>query len=600
MKALSTLQGISALEYVMKTQRIQTSVVNMESFVLFTKMSPQLANYLDERIWKTGSSSTTSLTIKSDEFWQQYDSKNDTSEKISLLKCQLKDILRKILKMDNEEPIEDDANFQEMGVDSLMFIEIKNAVQSLLGDRITISASSLRDCNTTILLSEQLIKLIEGEDGVNELEVPPTTEEVNTLLREDSVLPEKITAVGRPHKNISDISTVLLTGATGNLGPYILKELSKITQISTIYILTRPSKSMTLQERLKKVLKFRDLTQDVNMEKIKYIQGNITKPKLGMEENEWTEIVQNVDAVFHLAVKAHHTQHYKKRDQVHEEDVRAVNIQGTKNILEFACSSENFVKHVFCASSLLSIATTEEDGTLSESWPNAGDFDGVSKIAYPNSKFVCDVLMRISAERNIPTKVFRLPLIAGDSKTGKFNVEQNHMMLRYFYLMKIGVMPSNPFPMVLLPVDLCASIAIKLFFHPQLSAQPSDIYNITHHQPDLDQEFINLSSECFGHPLEIVDFSEFTNKLLSEPDGSTFSMFKELYRNEEEFMSIYAAATSLRKWLEGVDNFWISKKISSVYPEFYNSLERTIHTLKRDLEYAKNEGWFEKFGVCTN
>lgn len=600
MKALSTLQGISALEYVMKTQRIQTSVVNMESFVLFTKMSPQLANYLDERIWKTGSSSTTSLTIKSDEFWQQYDSKNDTSEKISLLKCQLKDILRKILKMDNEEPIEDDANFQEMGVDSLMFIEIKNAVQSLLGDRITISASSLRDCNTTILLSEQLIKLIEGEDGVNELEVPPTTEEVNTLLREDSVLPEKITAVGRPHKNISDISTVLLTGATGNLGPYILKELSKITQISTIYILTRPSKSMTLQERLKKVLKFRDLTQDVNMEKIKYIQGNITKPKLGMEENEWTEIVQNVDAVFHLAVKAHHTQHYKKRDQVHEEDVRAVNIQGTKNILEFACSSENFVKHVFCASSLLSIATTEEDGTLSESWPNAGDFDGVSKIAYPNSKFVCDVLMRISAERNIPTKVFRLPLIAGDSETGKFNVEQNHMMLRYFYLMKIGVMPSNPFPMVLLPVDLCASIAIKLFFHPQLSAQPSDIYNITHHQPDLDQEFINLSSECFGHPLEIVDFSEFTNKLLSEPDGSTFSMFKELYRNEEEFMSIYAAATSLRKWLEGVDNFWISKKISSVYPEFYNSLERTIHTLKRDLEYAKNEGWFEKFGVCTN
>lgn len=600
MKALSTLQGISALEYVMKTQRIQTSVVNMESFVLFTKMSPQLANYLDERIWKTGSSSTTSLTIKSDEFWQQYDSKNDKSEKISLLKCQLKDILRKILKMDNEEPIEDDANFQEMGVDSLMFIEIKNAVQSLLGDRITISASSLRDCNNTILLSEQLIKLIEGGDGVNELEVPPTTEEVNTLLREDSVLPEKITAVGRPHKNISDIRTVLLTGATGNLGPYILKELSKITQISTIYILTRPSKSMTLQERLEKVLKFRDLTQDVNMEKIKYIQGNITKPKLGMEENEWTEIVQNVDAVFHLAVKAHHTQHYKKRDQVHEEDVRAVNIQGTKNILEFACSSENFVKHVFCASSLLSIATTEEDGTLSESWPNAGDFDGVSKIAYPNSKFVCDVLMRISAERNIPTKVFRLPLIAGDSKTGKFNVEQNHMMLRYFYLMKIGLMPSNPFPMVLLPVDLCASIAIKLFFHPQLSAQPSDIYNITHHQPDLDQEFINLSSECFGHPLEIVDFSEFANKLLSEPDGSTFSMFKELYRNEEEFMSIYAAATSLRKWLEGVDNFWISKKISSVYPEFYNSLERTIHTLKRDLEYAKNEGWFEKFGVCTN
>lgn len=597
MKAISTLQGISALDFLMRTQRLQTTVMNMESFVLFSKLSPMLAVYLDERIWKTGGSSSTSITIKSDEFWQQYDSKEDRSDKVSLLKFQLKDILRKVLKLENEEPVDDDGNFQEMGVDSLMFVELKNAVQSLLGERVTVSSSALRDCHNVTLLSDQIIKLIEGEDGADEPKDMPSFEEIADLMREDCVLPEHITAVGRPFKNISGIGTVLLTGVTGTLGPYVLKELSQLPQISEIYCLIRSSKTMSLQDRLEQVLEFRELRDTVDMKKVKCIEGNVSKPKLGMEATTWEQLVQKVDAVFHFAVKADHTQSYRKRENL--EDVRAVNIGGTKNVMEFACSNQECTKHVFFASTLLSVATTEEDGSLSESWPNVGDFNGVTKFAYPISKFVGDVLMKIGAlERGIPTKVFRLPLISGDSKTGKFCVDQNHMMLRYLYIMKSGVMPGNPFPLVLLPVDLCAAISVKLFFHPDLSAQASDIYNITHNAPDIDQEFPALA-ETMGYSVEFVDFSEFAQKLFNEPEGSAFTMFKEFYKDEEELMSVYHLAPSMRKWLEGVENFWVSKKLTSVCPEFYNGLERTIHCLQRDLKYAKKEGWFEKFGLST-
>lgn len=579
----------------MKTQRLQTSVMNMESFVLFSKLSPQTAVYLDERIWKTGSSSSSSMTIKSDEFWQQYDAKQDTTEKVALINSQLKDMLRKILKLDRDEGIEDDSNFQELGVDSLMFVEIKNAVQALLGDRVTVSASAMRDCNTTRLLSAQLFKLIEGDETC-ELDNPPTLQEVAELLLEDCQLPEHITAVGRfPEKKISEIGSVLLTGATGTLGPYLLKELSKLPQISQVYCLVRPSKSKSAKERMEQILEFRDLIHSVDMTKIKYVTGNVAKPKLGMNDDVWADLTQNIDAVFHCAVKADHTQYYKKREI---EDVRNVNVGGTRNVLEFAC--EGTVKHIYFASSLLSVATTEEDGTLSESWPRVGDFDGVTNFAYANAKFVGDVLMTSAAERGLPVKVFRLPLIAGDSKTGKFNVEQNHMMLRYLFIMKNGIMPTNPFPMVILPVDTCASVSIELFFNEKLGGQ-CDIYNITHPSPCLDQEFIPVA-ERLGYSVRFVDFSEFTQQLLNEPEGSTFSMFKEMYKNEDELMAVYSIATSLRKWLEGVENFWVSKKVSAALPEFYSGqegqgLEKTVDTLERDLRYARREGWFEKFGL---
>ncbi|CAL8085094.1 unnamed protein product [Orchesella dallaii] len=172
-KALSNLQGITGLEHVMKTHRIQTCILNVDSFVLLSKLFPSLSLYLDELIWKTNSGGSGLTTIiKSEEFWQQYDSFSSAQqvEKMSLLTEQLRNILRIILRLDENDVINNDGNLQEMGVDSLMFVEIRNALQALLGARVTVNVSALKDFNSVNLLAQNVVNLIEGKNGKQDLE----------------------------------------------------------------------------------------------------------------------------------------------------------------------------------------------------------------------------------------------------------------------------------------------------------------------------------------------------------------------------------------------------------------------------------------------
>ncbi|CAL8084937.1 unnamed protein product [Orchesella dallaii] len=589
LKTLSNLQGVTGLEYVLKTQRTQTAIINIDSFVLLSKLFPHLAVYLDERIWKTTVVSG-SVTIKSDEFWQQYDSFSEFSDKINLLKVQLRTILRVILRLDDTDVINDDGNFQEMGVDSLMFVEIRNSLQALLGDRVKVNASSLKDCNTVNLLSETLVKVIEGVSEQDNKK--PTLEEVIALLQEDCQLPDQITR--KETQNIlpiREIKRILITGCSGTLGPYIVRALSNVPQITQIICLMRPHKTESADARLQKILQNFNLLSKIPMEKIRTVTGNVAQPLLGMDKNIWEELSDSVDAIFHCAAKVQHMEQYKKRNS--PEDIRAVNVGGTKNILEFAC--ERKLKHVYNASTLLSVATSDEEGRLSENWPQIEEFEKVTTYAYPITKFVGDVLMKQAAERGIPCKVFRFPLIVGDSKTGRCSMENNHAMLRHMFIMKNGIIPCNPLPYNTLPVDVCADVSVKLFFNEK--ANISDLYNITHAHPDADQEFVEVAQK-FGHKVEIVEFSEFNKKIQeSELQDSALSLFADFYRDEEDLMTHYISTPALQHWLEGNELFFISKKVSALLPEFYKGQGRTTEYIYKDLLFAKSQGWFEKFGL---
>ncbi|CAL8084808.1 unnamed protein product [Orchesella dallaii] len=595
-KTLSNLQGVIGLEYVMKTHRVQTSINCMSSFVLLSKFIPQLALYLDESVMKA-SSAATNVAIKFEEFWQQYDSSLEIVEKTALLKRALGIIVRNILKLDEGDNIDYDANLQDLGVDSLMFVEIKNGVQALMGDRLIVSASAIKDCDTINLLGDTLVSLIEGEAEDNSEK--PTLEQVAELIREDSVLPEHISAKkGQQMKNVREVRTVLLTGCTGTLGRYLLKELTNLLQITEVVCLIRPSKTVSVEERLTKALEGMALLSKVNMRKVTCIAGNVADTHLGIDEEIYARLSKKVDAIFHCAASVLHTQHYKKVKS--QKDMRAVNIGGTKNVLEFAC--ENKLKHVYHASTLLAVPTMDVDtGKLSERWPEVGDYDNVTTFGYPVSKFVGDMLAKQAAERGIPVKAFRLPLIVGESGTGRCTIENNHAILRYLFIMKTGIMPSNPLPLSMLPVDICAESSILLFFNEKA---PLGMYNISQVNPDTEQEFVNVAKR-FGYHVDIADSSEFAKRVQnigSEGEESAFSIFKDFYEDDGAVMSSFATVPALRSWLEGdnSENMWVSAKVKKYFPEFYEGHRRTMEYIFDDLTFCKKEGWFKKFGLCSD
>lgn len=465
---------------------------------------------------------------------------------------------------------------------------MKNAVQNLVGSRFTVTAAALKDANTTQLLAERLMDLIEGQDATQLSKLSP--EELQALIKEDSDLPAHITATGDA-KRVSEIENILLTGATGNLAAYFLQQLSKLDSVKKVFCLVRSRAQNSATERLRTSMEEKGLDTDTNWDKVECVEGDITEPYFGMSQAEYTELATNVDAIVHSAVKADHTAHYYKSAK-DRNDVRTVNVIGTINVLEFAGHVRT--KHVLHASTLLSVTTTnEEDGTLGEAWPTIDDFNNVTHLGYPVSKYVAELLVHQAVERNIPCKAIRFPLILGDSKTGRFSMQNNHFMIRLFSFLKMKCMPSEPTPAVVLPVDVCANTAVQLFFNEEA---PSDIYNVSPPHPQLEQNFAAVAEEM-GYAVDLVEYDDYIKKLKEDGEKSLLYIFKELYNDVDFVNSLYTSSSveAVQKWLLDSENFFVSKKLQKYFPDFYNQVEPSFDIIKRDLKYAEKIGLFEKF-----
>lgn len=169
-KSFSTSQGLAALEYVLRNHQNHIGVINIDSVQTVSKFAPLVSWYLDKRVLQSSPENRTISAAQgstSEEFWMSYDAAENVEAKISIVKTALQGILRNVLKLDDSDVIGDSVDFQQMGVDSLMFIEIKNEMQGLLGKRAIITAGLIKDSNTLNLLSTNLCETLQNTLGTN-------------------------------------------------------------------------------------------------------------------------------------------------------------------------------------------------------------------------------------------------------------------------------------------------------------------------------------------------------------------------------------------------------------------------------------------------
>lgn len=192
----------------------------------------------------------------------------------------------------------------------------------------------------------------------------------------------------------------------------------------------------------------------------------------------YKQLASHVDAVIHCAAQTSHMEMYG-RSSSSKIGLRALNVTGTQNILQFACSTKK--KHFYNASTLLAIwlpqNQQENYSGYPETFPKDGDFDEGPSHGYSISKFIGDRLVCQAIERGLPAKSFRLPMLFGDSRNGKkTNLGNDHFFLEIIYSMMKNVTPDVIFPLHLVPVDVAVNVTLKLFFNKNI---PSGIFNIT-------------------------------------------------------------------------------------------------------------------------
>ena len=231
----------------------------------------------------------------------------------------LRDLWGEVLNVDSDS-LQDDWDFFDVGGHSLAGMEITLGIERLFA--IELSGAEVYEYPTIGELAAYL-----QHRGPNM--------ESRASLAEDSILPPEISPKGAVRTTrLSEASAVLVTGATGFLGAFLLDELLRTTgQDTRFYCLVRdrtPGRGRR-GNRVLETLKFYGLAGQSEEARIIPVAGDLTQPCLGLKDAEYRELADRIDLVFHCAASVNYAYPYSA--------ARSHTVGGTLEVLRFACTA---------------------------------------------------------------------------------------------------------------------------------------------------------------------------------------------------------------------------------------------------------------------
>lgn len=415
-----------------------------------------------------------------------------------------KGILKVWSELLKRHDISTDDEFFNIGGDSLMTLTLVYKLQTLFSVEVPVTA--IFSSPTIIGLAEVVDQLIAGTFE-NELDLE------SKLVLADDIHPKQ--AKPRRTKR-SQPDSILITGATGFLGAYLLREMLDTTG-AEIHCLVRAKDNQHGLQRVLENMKNYQLLKATDIERIKVIRGNLTLPLLGLSEYEFAELASNVDLIFHNGGQVNFLAPY--------ENLEAANVQGTIEVLRLATT--DYVKPVHLVSTLGVFLCEEYLNTtvLESSSPPAGSsqYGG-----YNQSKWVGEQLALIARERGLPVAIYRPARITGDSRTGSSNLGDyfNSWIKGCVQLGAMPYLPGQTFDMA--PVDYVAAAIVKLALGA--GDENANFHFLNSHRMTAKSMYAALCEA--GVDVALVSYQEWREKLLrsiGRSNDNALAIFASLF-----------------------------------------------------------------------
>lgn len=244
--------------------------------------------------------------------------------------------------------------------------------------------------------------------------------------------------------------SVLLTGATGMLGAYLLHSLLDTCE-AEILCLVRAAHYEDGMLRLIDSLRFFDLWPKDEARAQAYrarlvpLCGDLSQAQLGLSDEDFAALSESADAIFHSGSRFDAIASY--------ESMATTNVFGTREVLRLACLGH--VKPVHFVSTL-SLYSNEAYFNSAVSEDSAAPSDQYQHNGYLQSKWVAEQLCLVARERGLPVAIYRAAQITGDSRTGMASMK-NFFHAWLTGCVQLGMLPdiaNDALDMV--PVDYIA------------------------------------------------------------------------------------------------------------------------------------------------
>ena len=230
----------------------------------------------------------------------------------------------------------------------------------------------------------------------------------------------------------------LLTGATGLLGRYLMRDL--LLKHQRLAVLVRATEKQQARERVEQILQYFEAELGHRLPRPVILTGDVCQPNLGLTSKQVRWVSDYCNQMIHSAAVLDF--HGNDRQQ----EPWRTNLGGTQNVITFAldASIENF--HYVSTAYVCGDQTgpvSETELTAPESFRND----------YERSKFEAEAAVHATTGF-VSKTIYRPAVIVGDSKTGYTSTYHGLFMYLRLLAMLVPLQERNADGQILTPIEL--------------------------------------------------------------------------------------------------------------------------------------------------
>ncbi|MGH3376669.1 MAG: non-ribosomal peptide synthetase [Actinoallomurus sp.] len=342
-------------------------------------------------------------------------------------------VLRALRSVLGQPGLTDSAHFMEAGGDSLQALSVVRMLTAECGVRVEIQ--DLYDHPT----AAGLTGLVEERQRAG-----AAIEDESVLMVRDAAVPagEPILAADPA----GELTTVLVTGATGFVGSRIVHELLTRTDLKVCCLARGGGDDGRAMARVTGALMERGLWRPEFADRIEAYAGDLARPGLALSEPTWDHLARTCDLVLHNGAMVNFLFDYRAH--------RKTNVRGTIELLRLAQAHRPVPLHHVSTLATLQNEARRQGTRLGEDVDPSGAAtpDG----GYNRSKWIAERHLAEARAQGALVTVLRLGEVMPSEDNGSPNaVALSHLLISAF--LRLGVRPDAAIRSDYTPVDYAAA-----------------------------------------------------------------------------------------------------------------------------------------------